>query len=70
MNGRNSERHPSSLEDGRVASDEDEVNKEFPLEYMERDAVGVTYGNGSREELEETGADYIIDNMNKLTRFV
>ena len=39
MSGRSSECHPSSLEDGRVASDEDEVNKEFPLEYMERDAV-------------------------------
>ena len=29
--------------------------------------VGVTYGNGSLEELNDAGADYIIDNMNKLT---
>jgi len=24
---------------------------------------GVTYGNGTREELEEAGADYIVDSM-------
>jgi len=27
---------------------------------------GVTYGNGTRKELEEAGADYIIDSIDKL----
>ena len=28
---------------------------------------GVTYGNGTKRELEEAGADYIIDNIDELT---
>ena len=28
---------------------------------------GVTYGNGTKEELEEAGADYIIDSIEELT---
>ncbi len=31
---------------------------------------GVTYGNGTRQELEEAGADYIIDSMGQLTDIV
>ena len=27
---------------------------------------GVTYGNGTKKELEEVGADYIIDSIDKL----
>ena len=27
---------------------------------------GVTYGNGTKEELEEAGADYIIDSFDEL----
>jgi phosphoglycolate phosphatase len=27
---------------------------------------GVTYGNGKRKELEEAGADYIIDSIDEL----
>ena len=28
--------------------------------------LGVTFGYGSREELKEAGADYIVDNINEL----
>ena len=28
--------------------------------------VGVTYGNGSREELEECGAEFVIDDFSQL----
>ena len=31
---------------------------------------GVTWGNGSREELKEAGADFIIDRMEELIRIV
>ncbi|MBR6978342.1 MAG: HAD family hydrolase [Prevotella sp.] len=31
---------------------------------------GVTWGNGSREELQHVGADYLIDNMNELLEIV
>jgi len=31
---------------------------------------GVTYGNGTRRELEEAGADYIIDTIDKLIDIV
>ena len=27
---------------------------------------GVTYGNGTRQELEDAGADYLIDDFNSL----
>ncbi|MBR6490761.1 MAG: HAD family hydrolase, partial [Bacteroidales bacterium] len=27
---------------------------------------GVTYGNGTKKELEEVGADYVIDNIEEL----
>lgn len=33
-------------------------------------AVGVTYGNGRREELERVGAEYVIDDFGKLTDIV
>ena len=29
-------------------------------------SIGVTFGYGSREELKEAGADYIVDNINEL----
>lgn len=31
---------------------------------------GVTYGNGSREELQESGADYLMDNFEEILKFV
>ena len=31
---------------------------------------GVTYGNGSKRELEDAGANYIIDNIDELTEIV
>ena len=31
---------------------------------------GVTYGNGTRRELEEAGADYIIDSIDELTEII
>ena len=31
---------------------------------------GVTYGNGTKKELEEAGADYIIDSIDKLIGIV
>ena len=33
-------------------------------------AVGVTYGNGTREELEELGTEYVIDSFDKLRDIV
>ena len=33
-------------------------------------AVGVTYGNGTREEMEKLGTEYIIDNFDKLRDIV
>ena len=33
-------------------------------------AVGVTYGNGSREELEQEQTDYIINDFSELLKFV
>ena len=32
--------------------------------------VGVTYGNGTREELVKSGADYIIDDMTELVSII
>ena len=31
--------------------------------------IGVLYGYGSKSELKDAGADYIIENVNKLTKF-
>ena len=31
---------------------------------------GVTYGNGTREELEQAGADYIVDSIDELTKII
>ena len=33
------------------------------------DCAGVLYGYGSKSELKDAGADYIIENVNKLTKF-
>jgi phosphoglycolate phosphatase len=33
-------------------------------------AVGVTYGYGSREELQETGADYLVESVPELSRLL
>ena len=32
--------------------------------------IGVSYGNGTRQQLEEAGADYVIDDIQDLLKFI
>ena len=79
MNGRSSESR-RACSDGRVVTDEDEVNYKASETLVVGDMAvdiqmganagaktcGVTWGNGTRKELQEAGADYIIDNIEEL----
>jgi phosphoglycolate phosphatase len=79
MNGRSSESR-RACSDGRVVTDEDEVNYEASETLVVGDMAvdilmganagaktcGVTWGNGTRKELQEAGADFIIDGMKEL----
>jgi phosphoglycolate phosphatase len=79
MNGRSCESR-RARSDGRVLTDEGEVNYEASETLVVGDMAvdilmganaraktcGVTWGNGTKKELQEAGADFIIDTMEEL----
>ena len=43
---------------------------QMAIKELQLRTCGVTWGNGTREELKEAGADFIIDRMEELIRIV